>query len=84
MRRRLHERAEQDLGVAAHDVDHGRAAALERHVHHVDAGHELEQLAAEMLEAADAGRGVLQFARLLLGERHKVLGRFHRADRDAR
>ena len=33
---------------------------------------ELEQLAAEMLEAADAGRGVLQLAGLLLGERERA------------
>ena len=47
---------EHHLGVAADHVDHGRAAALERHVQEVDAGRQLEQLAAEMHEAADAGR----------------------------
>ena len=56
MRRRLNERAEHDLGVAAEHIDHGRSAAAERHVHDIDAGHELEQFAAEMLETADAGR----------------------------
>ena len=64
--------------MAAHHVDHRRAAALERHVQHVDAGLQLEQLAAEVLEAADAGRGVLQLARLLLGERDQLLDRIHR------
>ena len=45
-------------------------------------GRELEQLAAEMLEAADAGRGVLQLAGLLLGERDQLLHRMHRQVRD--
>ena len=52
VRRGLHQRGEHHLGVAADHVDHRRAAALERHVQHVDAGLELEQLAAEMLEAS--------------------------------
>ena len=43
---------------------------------------ELEQLAAEMLEAADAGRGILQLARLLLGERDQLLDRIDRQLRD--
>jgi hypothetical protein len=53
--------------VAADHVDHGGSAALERDMQDVDAGGELEQLAAEVLEAADAGGGVLQLAGLLLG-----------------
>jgi hypothetical protein len=78
MRRGLHQRTEHHLGVAPDHVDHGRAAALERHMQEVDAGGQLEQLAAEMLEAADAGRGVLQLAGLLLCGREQVLHRMHR------
>ena len=57
-------------------------AALERHVQQVDAGRELEQLAAQMLEAADAGRGILQLARLLLRQRDQLLHRLGPAARD--
>jgi hypothetical protein len=81
VRRGLNQRTEYDFGMAAHDVDHGRATAPERHVHDIDAGHQLEQLAAEMLETADAGRRILQFTRLLFGERDQFL---HRVDRQFR
>jgi len=47
-------------------------------VQQIDAGHQLEQLAAEMLEAADADRGILQLARLLLGGGQQLLDRMHR------
>jgi hypothetical protein len=42
-------------------------------MHDVDAGGELEQLAAEVLEAADAGRRVIEFTWLLLGESNQLL-----------
>ena len=45
------------------------AAPLIGHVQDVDAGHQLEQLRAEMQERADARRAVLQLARLLLRQR---------------
>ena len=64
--------------MAADHVDHRRPAALERYVQHVDPRFELEQLGAEMLERADAGRGVLQVARLLLRQRHQLLDRMNR------
>ena len=62
-------------------VLHRRPAAFVRHVHDVDAGHQLEQFAAEMLEAADAGRGVIELAGFLLGERQQFLHRFDRQRR---
>ena len=76
--------ARRRLGVAADDVDHGRAPALERHVQQIGLA-ELEELAAEMLGAADAGRGVLEVAGLRLGERDQLLddvGRQRGIDRD--
>ena len=42
---------------------------------------EPEQLGAEMLEGADAGRGVAQLARLLLGHRQQFLQRIRRQAR---
>ena len=64
--------------MAPDHVDHGRAAALERHRQDVDLGGELEQFAGEMLEAADAGMGILQLAGLFLGHIDKLLHRLHR------
>ena len=48
--------ANVSLRVAADHVDQGRAAALERHVQEIDAGGELEQLAAQMREACRCRR----------------------------
>ena len=79
--RRLHQRREHDLHVAGDHVLHRRTAAFVRHVGEVDAGRQLEQFGAEVLEAADAGRGVVQFSRVRLGERKQVL---HRLDRRLR
>src|SRR5205085_480901 len=63
--------------VSGEDVEQRRAAAAERDVDDVDAGVELEQLAAGMLEAADAGRGIVELARLRLGEREELLHGLH-------
>ena len=63
MRQRRRNRAERHLGVAADHVDQRRRRALERHVQDVDPGHQLEQLAAEMQERADARRRILQARR---------------------
>ena len=46
-----------------------RAGAGERHVHDLEAGHAVEDLAGEMIGTADAGRGVEQLARLRARER---------------
>ena len=59
VRHRLDERREHDLVVAAQHIDQRRPAAAERHVQQIDLGLEPEQFGAEMLERADAGRGVL-------------------------
>ena len=64
--------------VPADHVDHGRASTAERHVQKIDSGHELEQLAAQMHERADAGGGILQLARLLLGQSDELLHRLGR------
>ncbi len=44
-------------------------------------GRQLEQFAAQMLEAADAGGRVVEHARLFLGEREQFLERMHRHGR---
>jgi hypothetical protein len=44
----------------------------------VDAGRELEQLAAQVLEAADAAGGILHLPGFLLGKRDELADRFHR------
>ena len=66
------------LAIAAEHVDDGRAAALVRHVQQVHPRHQLEQLAAQVLEAADAARRILHIARLRLGEFDHFFHRFYR------
>ena len=44
-------------------------------------GRQLEQLAAQMLEAADAGGRIVEHAGLFLGEREQFLERMHRHGR---
>src|SRR5450756_2634606 len=51
------------------------AATLELHGHDVDAGHDPEQLAREMLEGAYACHGIVQLAGLLPGERDEFFYR---------
>jgi len=52
----LHDGGEHHLVFAGDDGEHRRAAPLVWHMLDVHAGQELEQFAAEMLEAADARR----------------------------
>ena len=58
---------EKDLHLSAEQIgERGRAAAI-RHVHHVDAGHHLEQLAGHMGPGPVAGRRHVDLARIGLG-----------------
>ena len=58
---------EHDLHLSAEQIgQRGRRAAI-GHVHHVDAGHHLEQLAGHVREPADAGRRHVDLARIGLG-----------------
>ncbi len=58
------ERADHaDRHLAVHDVRHHRRRALVGHVQRVDAGRALEQLEGEVLQRADARRGVAVLAR---------------------
>ena len=66
-------RAECRIGVAADHIDQGGTRAAERNVQDVDIGGDLEQLPGQMQEGANAGRGVLQFAGLLPGQRTSSL-----------
>ena len=51
--------------MTADQIVHRRAGAAIGHVHDVDLGHALEQLAGEMVGRADAGRGEIDLAGLL-------------------
>ena len=59
--------AEHDLHLPADQVGKRRRRAAIGHVHHVDAGHHLEQLAGDMDAAAVAGRRHVDLARIGLG-----------------
>src|SRR4051812_45987823 len=50
------------MHLAADQVGKRGGAAAIRHMQHVDAGHQLEQLAGEMMGASNAGRGNGDFA----------------------
>ncbi len=67
--------------MAADDVLHRGPTTFVWHVHKVDAGRELEQFAAEMLEASHAGRRIVEFAGLLFGQRNQFLDGIHRKRR---
>ena len=56
------------LRLAGDHRKHRRAAAFVRHMDDVDAGEELEQFAAEILETADASRSVIEKAGFRFGE----------------
>ena len=78
MRHQLQERTHGDLGVARDHINHRRATALERHVDQADAGLQAEQFRAQVLEAANAGSGIGQRARLGLGHVDQLFGRLGR------
>ena len=57
---------EHELHLAADQVGHRVAGAAIRHMHHVHAGHELEQFAGHVDAGADAGRRKLSLPGLAL------------------
>ena len=67
LRHGVGEVVEHELRVAGEQRLRGRRAALERHVHRVDAGIDLEQLAGEVAGAAVAARAEGELARIGLG-----------------
>ncbi len=71
-RHRRRQRREIDRDVAADQIGERRRAAAIGHVRELDAAHHLEQHGAEMDAAADAGGGVVELARILLGERDQL------------
>ncbi len=66
-------RDEHELHLPADRVDDRRSAALVRHVHHVDAGLQLEELARDVRRRADADGRVVELARVRLGVRDQLL-----------
>ena len=60
---------------AGKQADRARARALERHVHHVDFRHGLEELAGQMRGGAEARRAKREAARFCCGERNEFLDR---------
>ena len=70
--------AQHHLNLSAQRVGDHRAAALVGHMDHVDARLRLEQLGAQMRQAAAAGRAVRQLARIGLGVLHQLGDGFDR------
>ena len=66
-RQRRRGQVEHDLNLSAHEIDQRRCVAAVRHVHQIDAGHHLEQLAGHMQRRADAARAHVDLARIGLG-----------------
>ena len=66
-RQRRRGQVEHDLDLSAHEIDQRRRVAAVRHVHQIDAGHHLEQLAGHMQRRADAARAHVDLARIGLG-----------------
>ena len=56
-----------NVQLAAHEIGQHRRRAAIGHVHDVDAGHHLEQLASHVLRAAVAGRPQVELAGIGLG-----------------
>ena len=74
LRHRVGEVVEHELRVAREQRLRRRRAALERHVHGVGAGLDLEQLAREVPGAAVAARAEGELAGIRLGVRDELLG----------
>ena len=62
------------LRVPADDAGAGLAAGPVRHMHDVGAAHGFEQFAGHVIGRALPGRGVIERARLSLGEGEELLG----------
>jgi hypothetical protein len=81
MRQRGDHHIKADLHLAGEQVgDHWRAAAI-GDMHHVDAGHLLEQLASEMRGGADAERSHGDLAGIRVGVVNQLGNRFGREKR---
>ena len=78
MRQRVWQGVDPGLHAAADQVGHHRRAAVIRHVHHVDAGFELEQLPGEMADRAGAERGHIDLAGIGFDMRNELGDGFHR------
>ena len=78
MRRDRVEALEHQLHASGDQIVDRRRAALVGHVHDVGAGHELEQLAADMAGRAVARRGVRELAGILLRVVDQLLDRLER------
>ena len=76
MRAGQEQRAELNVDLSRDEVHGGRRAALVRDVDHVDAGDGGEQGAAEVGDAAGAGRTVVDASRLAPGVGNEFLDRF--------
>ena len=75
------DRVDRHLDIAGEQVLQRRAGAAIRHVHDVDPGHHLEQLAGQVRARADAGAGEVELAGIGLGVGDQLGDRF---DRQAR
>jgi hypothetical protein len=64
---RFGQRTEHDLHLPADQVGERRRAAAIRHMQHVNMGHQLEQLAADMRHASAAARRHADLARVRFG-----------------
>ena len=72
---------EHHRNVAGDQIGQRRRVAAIRHVQHVDAGHGLEQLEAQVLRRAGPGRAVGELPGLRLGELDEVGDAVHRQRR---
>ena len=81
MRQHADDVGELQVDAAAQRVDESRRCALVRHMVHLDLRQRLQVLHAEVLQVADAGRGVVELARIVARQRDQVLYRFHRQRR---
>ena len=77
MRQQADGGADDELRLPADGRYYRRAAAFERDVRDVDAGHLLEQFHRHVRAGGNPAGAVIQFARLRLRVREQVLHRFH-------
>ncbi len=75
---RRRNRADRQVDAALNEVERRLRRTAVRHVHDVDVGAALEQLAGKVRERAGAGRGVAELAGLRLGEAHELGECLHR------
>ena len=73
---------DQHLDPAGQEIGHDAGIAAIRHVHDVDAGGRLEQLAGEVNGRSRAGRPVAELSRIGLRQRDELLEVLRRQRRD--